>query len=75
MEIKGCIWRDSIIEKLWRKHKVETFEVEELFNSQPYFRRLEKGHRKNEHFYIALGQTESGRYLITFLFISKTVAL
>lgn len=66
MTVTGFIWLETIIEKLWRKHKVEPFEVEEVFTHSPYFRFVEKGHRKGENLYTAFGQTDSGRYLITF---------
>ena len=66
MNIAGFIWLENIIEKLWRKHKVEPFEVEEVFANFPFFRFVEKGNRKGEDFYAALGQTNSGRYLVTF---------
>ena len=66
MTVSGFVWRVNIVEKLWRKHKVEPFEVEEVFANYPFFRFVEKGNRKGENFYAALGQTDSGRYLITF---------
>ena len=66
MKVIGFVWLENTVEKLWRKHKVEPFEVEEVFANAPYFRFAEKGHRKGEDFYAALGQTDSGRYLITF---------
>jgi len=52
------------------KHQIETNEVEEIFTGKPKFRFVEKGERKNEDVYMALGQTEGGRYLIV-LFIYK----
>ncbi len=66
MTIAGFIWLEDIVEKLWRKHKVELFEVEEVFANSPYFRFAEKGRRKDENLYAAFGQTDAGRYLITF---------
>lgn len=66
MTITGFVWLEDITEKLWRKHRVEPGQVEEVFEGAPYFRLVEKGHRESEHLYAALGQTESGRYLITF---------
>lgn len=70
MRIDGFIWLDQIIDKLISKHSVETYEVEEVFTVSPKFRFVEKGERKNEDVYMALGQSESGRYLIV-LFIRK----
>lgn len=71
MNIEGIIWLTDIVDKLAVKHHVETFEVEEVFENKPRFRFVEKGRRKDENVYMALGQTEVGRYL-TILFIYKT---
>lgn len=66
VEIVGIIWLEEIVDKLLRKHAVQTFEVKEVFNNSPVFRLVEKGHRKGENLYAALGQTNEGRYLIVF---------
>ena len=71
MNIEGIIWLTNVIDKLAVKHRVETFEVEEVLEKNPRFRFVEKGDRKDENVYMALGQTEAGRYL-TVLFIYKT---
>ena len=42
-----------------------------MLNEKPRFRFVEKGERKNEDVYMALGQTVGGRYL-TVLFVYKT---
>jgi uncharacterized protein len=70
MNIKGIIWLNNIVDKLAFKHQVETSEVEELLTGKPKFRFVEKGERKGEDVYIAMGQTQSGRYLVA-LFIYK----
>ena len=70
MNIEGIIWLRSVVDKLAFKHHVETYEVEELFAGKPKFRFVEKGGREGENVYMALGQTEAGRYL-TALFIHK----
>lgn len=70
MNIKGIIWLNNVVDKLAFKHQVETFEVEELLTGKPKFRFVEKGERKGEDVYIALGQTQGGRYLVV-LFIYK----
>lgn len=70
MRIEGVIWRRDVIDKLLFKHKVATFEVEEVFENQPKIRFVEKGHIKGEDLYIILGRADSGRYL-TVLFIYK----
>lgn len=70
MEIFDLVFLDSIVEKLDRKHNVREQEVSEVFNNSPIIRFAEKGTRKNENVYAALGQTDSGRYLIVY-FIYK----
>jgi uncharacterized DUF497 family protein len=70
MRIEGIVWLRTIVDKLAFKHHVETHEVEEVFAGESKFRFVEKGEREDENVYIALGQTEAGRYL-TVLFIHK----
>ena len=70
MKIEGIIWLNHIVDKLAFKHQVEIYEVEEVLSGKPKFRFIEKGERKGENVYMALGQTEAGRYL-TVLFIYK----
>jgi uncharacterized DUF497 family protein len=70
MNIEGIVWLNQIVDKLAFKHQVETYEVEEVLAGKPKFRFVEKGERKNENVYMALGQTDAGRYL-TVLFIYK----
>lgn len=70
MRIEGVIWLDQIVDKLASKHSIETYEVEEALLGKPKFRFVEKGERKDEDVYMALGQTEAGRY-IAVLFIYK----
>ena len=71
MNIEGFIWLESIVTKLWRKHRVNPYEVEALFDSEPYIRFVEKGHREGENVYAAMGQTDAGRYLITFFVLKQ----
>ena len=70
MKIKSLIWFDEIVDKLASKHQVNQDEVREVLLDRPLFRFVEKGHRPGENVYAALGQTESGRYLIVF-FVRK----
>lgn len=70
MNIEGIIWLRTVVDKLAFKHQVEVHEVEELFVGRPKFRFVEKGERESEDIYMALGQTDAGRYLIV-LFIHK----
>ncbi len=71
MKIEGLIWIDEIVEKLIRKHNVYQHEVKEILDNRPYFRFVEKGHRQGENVYAAMGQTNSGRYLIVFFVYKK----
>ena len=70
MYIDGFIWLPDIVEKLESKHRASPEEVEEIFFNRPHFRFMEKGHVAGEDMYVALGQTDSGRYLSVF-FIHK----
>ena len=70
MRIEGVIWLRDIVNKLASKHRVETHEVEEVFRNRPQFHFVEKGEREGEDVYLALGQTDAGRYL-SVLFIHK----
>ncbi|MFQ5792448.1 MAG: BrnT family toxin [Acidobacteriota bacterium] len=71
MRIEGFVWLNDVEDKLAVKHQVSIQEVEEVFEDEPEFRFVEKGHRKGEDVYMALGRTEAGRYLAV-LFILKT---
>lgn len=71
MKIESLVWFDEIIEKLGRKHHVHQNEVREVLSNKSYFRFIEKGHRSGDNVYAAMGQADSGRYLIVF-FVYKT---
>ena len=70
MKIERIAWLRDVVDKLARKHHVQTDEVEEVFSGQPKFRYVEKGKRKGEDVYMALGRSKAGRYLAV-LFIYK----
>ncbi len=70
MQIKDIIWLPDIIDKLDWKHHIVPEEVEQVFESHPLYRRIERGKVHGEDLYAALGQTDLGRYLIVF-FIHK----
>lgn len=76
MKIESFIWLSSIIDKLASKHQVETYEVEEVFDLNPKFRFVQNGDRQGENVYMALGQTEAGRYLaVVFIYKNNNSAL
>lgn len=72
MKISGIIWLEEIVEKIEGRHHVRQGEVREILNSSSHFRFVEKGHRRGENVYSALGQTAAGRYLIVFFVRKKT---
>jgi hypothetical protein len=55
---------------LLAKHQVTQWEVEDVLLNFPEYRFVERGRRKDEDVYAALGQTASGRYLMIY-FIRK----
>jgi hypothetical protein len=55
MKIEGIVWLRNIVDKLAFKHHVETYEVEEVLDSKPKFRFVERGEREGEDIYMALG--------------------
>jgi hypothetical protein len=73
MKISGIIWLRDIVDKLSWKHNVATEEVEEVFAASPRYRYIKKGNVDGEDLYAALGQIDSGQYLIVF-FVYKTTA-
>ncbi len=70
MRIVDIIWLPEIVDKLAWKHGVHPAEVEEILFGRPKYRKVKRGHVPGEDLYAALGQSESGRYLIVF-FIYK----
>jgi uncharacterized protein len=72
MKIESVIWLREIVDKLAFKHHVEPEEVEEVFDNQPKVRFVEKGERKDENVYLALGRTVAGRYLAVLFIYKKT---
>lgn len=72
MKIEGIIWVRDVVDKLDSKHEVKTDEVEEVLGGSPKFRFVVKGERKGEDVYMALGQTEAGRYLSVLFIYKKT---
>jgi uncharacterized DUF497 family protein len=70
MKIAGVVWLREIVDKLIVKHGVEPFEVEETLGNRPKIRFVKKGERPEEDVYLALGQSDAGRY-IAVLFVYK----
>ena len=72
MRIKSLIWLDEIVNKLKQKHNVSQNEVRQIIATSKHFRFIEKGHRRGENVYAALGQTDGGRHLIVFFVHKQT---
>ena len=72
MKIAGVIWLRNIVDKLAIKHHVDLNEVEEVLNNKPKIRFIEKGERKGENVYMALGLSHAGRYLAVLFIYKKT---
>lgn len=76
VRVEEIIWLDAVVEKLAVKHQVVPDEVEEVLYNKPKFRFVEKGEREGEDVYLALGQTDAGRYLaIVFIYKPSAQAL
>lgn len=72
MKIAGIIWLRDVVDKLAVKHHVEPYEVEEVLDNKPGIRSVEKGERKGEDVFMALGQSDAGRYLAVLFIYKKT---
>ena len=72
MKIRGIIWLREIVDKLAFKHHVKPDEVEAVLKGKAQFRFIEKGERKGEDVYLALGQSDAGRYLAVLFIYKKT---
>lgn len=70
LDIQGIVWLEEVEDKIYKKHRVASWEVEEALASVFRIRFVEKGTRKDEDLYAAMGRTKAGRYLIVF-FIQK----
>src|SRR5438132_11734777 len=70
MKIEEVVWLRDVVDKLSSQHAVSQDEVEEVLDNRPKLRFVEKGNRKGENVYEALGRTDAGRYLVV-LFINK----
>ena len=70
MKLTGIVWLREVVDKLAWKHNVTTDEVEEVLKGRSRFRFIEKGDVEGEHLYAAMGQTEAGRYIVTY-FVRK----
>jgi uncharacterized DUF497 family protein len=71
LEIIDLIIIPEILDKLIWKHNVTETEVRQVFLNEPRYRFIEKGRYKGEHLHLALGTTDSGRYLVVYFLYKK----
>lgn len=71
MQIKRIIISGYVLNKLQWKHHVSEEEVYELLRKHPKVYFMEKGNVEGENVYLALGQTDAGRYLSIFFIYKK----
>jgi uncharacterized DUF497 family protein len=72
MTIEGIAWLREVVDKLLPKHGVEVHEVEQALSRHPKVRFVEQGEREGEDVYLALGQSDAGRYLAILFIYKKT---
>ena len=72
MYINDIIWLDHVVEKIQRKHKVSTEDVEEVFYNRPKYQKAQKGKFEGEDLYYAYGRADDGRYLLVIFIYKKT---
>lgn len=72
MKIRNVIWYRQFVEKLQVKHQVEIEEAEQALQNRKRARRVKRGNVKGEDVYLALGQTDAGRYLSVFFVYKKS---
>ena len=71
MRIDGFVWLPDIVDKIEVKHHLDQDEVEQVFFNRPRYWFVERGDRKGEDVYAAMGQTDAGRYTIVFFILKK----
>ncbi len=71
LEIQHIVWLDDIVQKLRWKHGVEEYEVLEVLENRPRFRRKESGHVDGEDVFGAFGRTNGDRPLSVFFVYTK----
>ncbi|MCD6335950.1 MAG: BrnT family toxin [Candidatus Latescibacteria bacterium] len=71
MNIKGFLWNEGIVEKIFIKHNLSPEEVEEAFRDRPKFKKGPKGHRHGEQGYYCLGRSGAGRYIFVFFVLKR----
>ena len=70
LKITGYIWIAKYVWKNLHRHNVTMEEVKQVLRNSPQFFRKQRGKMSGEDLYSAVGQIDSGRYLVVF-FIRK----
>jgi len=73
LRIRRIIWLDKFVDKIRTKHHVTTFEVEEVLRGRKKVHHVAKGDVAGEDVYLALGQTDEGRYLTVFFIVKANL--
>jgi uncharacterized DUF497 family protein len=71
LRVRQIIWIDEFVDKIETKHHVTASEVEEVLRGKRKVRRIAKGNVRGEDVYLALGQTDVGRYLAVFFILKR----
>lgn len=74
MKINQIVWIQKFVNKINAKHEVTIDEVEEVLYGSIKIRKVGKGDVEGEDLYLALGQTDSGRYLSIFFILKRNRA-
>jgi uncharacterized DUF497 family protein len=70
----GFEWDEANLLKNWERHKVSTFECEQVFFNRPLVTAQDEKHSSMEPRYYALGQTDAARMLfVAFTFRGKLI--
>lgn len=64
VEIKKLVWTQKIVDKIARKHRLRSYEVEEVFFESEAPLHI----RRSGRLYYAYGRSTTGRYLFVVLF-------
>jgi len=71
IKINEIIWKEKFIEKIEKKHRVTTEEVEEILEGKKKVYWISRGDVKGEDVYLALGKTRGGRHISVFFILKK----
>lgn len=71
MRVDSIIWKEKFLRKIEIKHNVSINEVEEILYGKKKVYHIKKGDIKGEDVYLALGKSNSGRYLSIFFILKK----